>query len=187
MSHPPWSSPTKRQTSATNFHLNTPVVLPQYPPIPYPTPHSRTPVHQGEFDRRPSYGGTNGNGGPPSDGHRYFRLPGRGEDHHNHSHSHSPEIMMIEPRNQQKKRARQSSTSQMDNKTSPPSPKAEGPPSVLVREKKQKACANCRRTKLKCIVDPNESDCVRCKARKERCIFYPRSHVGSSLTLSIVY
>jgi hypothetical protein len=52
------------------------------------------------------------------------------------------------------------------------------PPSILVREKKQKACANCRRAKLKCIVENNEVDCVRCRARKERCVFYPRGHVS---------
>lgn len=52
----------------------------------------------------------------------------------------------------------------------------EEPPSVLVREKKQKACANCRRAKLKCIVEGNETECVRCRARKERCVFYPRGH-----------
>jgi len=52
------------------------------------------------------------------------------------------------------------------------------PPSILVREKKQKACANCRRAKLKCIVENNEADCVRCRARKERCVFYPRGHVS---------
>jgi hypothetical protein len=47
-----------------------------------------------------------------------------------------------------------------------------------VREKKQKACANCRRAKLKCIVENNQTDCVRCRARKERCVFYPRGHVS---------
>ncbi|EIW72567.1 hypothetical protein TREMEDRAFT_58737 [Tremella mesenterica DSM 1558] len=49
-------------------------------------------------------------------------------------------------------------------------------PAVLIREKKQKACANCRRAKLKCIVEPGEADCVRCRARQEKCIFYPRTH-----------
>lgn len=49
-------------------------------------------------------------------------------------------------------------------------------PSVLVREKKQKACANCRRAKLKCIVNDGNNECVRCLARKERCVFYPRGH-----------
>jgi hypothetical protein len=52
------------------------------------------------------------------------------------------------------------------------------PPAVLIREKKQKACANCRRAKLKCIVDDGETDCIRCKARKEKCVFYPRGHVS---------
>ena len=56
----------------------------------------------------------------------------------------------------------------------------ESPPAVLVREKKQKACSNCRRAKLKCIVDKGETDCVRCKARKEKCVFYPRSHVSAT-------
>ena len=54
-------------------------------------------------------------------------------------------------------------------------------PSVLVREKKQKACANCRRAKLKCIVEEGKTDCVRCEARKEKCVFYPRSHVSRSI------
>ena len=59
-------------------------------------------------------------------------------------------------------------------------PGGEAPPAVLVREKKQKACSNCRRAKLKCIVDDGETDCIRCKARKEKCVFYPRSHVSKS-------
>ena len=54
----------------------------------------------------------------------------------------------------------------------------DSPPAVLIREKKQKACSNCRRAKLKCIVEDGDGDCVRCKARKEKCVFYPRSHVG---------
>jgi hypothetical protein len=49
-------------------------------------------------------------------------------------------------------------------------------PSVLVREKKQKACTNCRRAKLKCIVKPPSAACVRCSARKEACVFQPRGH-----------
>lgn len=53
-------------------------------------------------------------------------------------------------------------------------------PAVLTREKKQKACANCRRAKLKCIVEHGEADCVRCRARQERCVFYPRTHVSLS-------
>lgn len=82
-----------------------------------------------------------------------------------------------------RKRARTASTTG-DDRISPGrdvkfDPKGEnGMPSVLVREKKQKACANCRRAKLKCIVEDNETDCVRCRARKERCIFYPRGHVS---------
>jgi hypothetical protein len=52
-------------------------------------------------------------------------------------------------------------------------------PSVLTREKKQKACSNCRKAKLKCIMDDGETDCVRCKSRKEKCIFYPRTQVYS--------
>lgn len=51
-------------------------------------------------------------------------------------------------------------------------------PAVLVRDKKQKACANCRRAKLKCIVNDGKVECVRCTARKEKCVFYPRSHVS---------
>ncbi|WVQ77017.1 hypothetical protein IAR50_006696 [Cryptococcus sp. DSM 104548] len=49
-------------------------------------------------------------------------------------------------------------------------------PAVLTREKKQKACSNCRKAKLKCIVEPNQTLCVRCNSRKEKCIFYPRGH-----------
>ncbi|ORX37401.1 hypothetical protein BD324DRAFT_626030 [Kockovaella imperatae] len=98
-----------------------------------------------------------------------------------------------------KKRARRPSNINLDRPTSPPNskngstngkkPKAsaaavtsaasaapDSPPAVLVREKKQKACSNCRRAKLKCIVEDGEADCVRCKARKERCVFYPRTH-----------
>lgn len=51
-------------------------------------------------------------------------------------------------------------------------------PSILLREKKQKACANCRRAKLKCIMDEGVGSCVRCNARKETCTFLPRSHVS---------
>ena len=66
--------------------------------------------------------------------------------------------------------------------TAPDASVAGSPPAVLVREKKQKACSNCRRAKLKCIIDDGETDCVRCTARKERCVFYPRSHVSSPLS-----
>lgn len=52
------------------------------------------------------------------------------------------------------------------------------PPAVLTREKKQKACSNCRKAKLKCIVGEDQSDCVRCLARKEKCVFYPRNLVS---------
>lgn len=55
-------------------------------------------------------------------------------------------------------------------------------PAVLVREKKQRACANCRRAKLKCIVHAGKTECVRCISRKEKCIFYPRSHVRCFLS-----
>ncbi|WVF70291.1 hypothetical protein IAT40_005080 [Kwoniella sp. CBS 6097] len=48
-------------------------------------------------------------------------------------------------------------------------------PAVLTREKKQKACSNCRRAKLKCIVEHGEAECVRCKVRKEKCVFFPRA------------
>lgn len=61
---------------------------------------------------------------------------------------------------------------------SKPDPPA--PPAVLVREKKQKACANCRRAKLKCIVGDDQTDCIRCMARKEKCVFYPRSLVSGA-------
>lgn len=55
---------------------------------------------------------------------------------------------------------------------------SDSPPPVLVREKKQKACANCRKAKLKCMMDDGQTECVRCRSRKEKCIFYPRSHVS---------
>jgi hypothetical protein len=55
------------------------------------------------------------------------------------------------------------------------------PPAVLTRDKKQKACANCRRAKLKCIVAGDQADCVRCLSRKEKCVFYPRTLVSFSL------
>ena len=61
--------------------------------------------------------------------------------------------------------------------------KAEEYPSVLTREKKQKACANCRKAKLRCIMDDGETDCVRCKSRKEKCVFYPRSQVSLGVML----
>ena len=57
----------------------------------------------------------------------------------------------------------------------------DSPPAVLTREKKQKACSNCRKAKLKCIVDEGATDCLRCSSRKEKCIFYPRAHVSSGL------
>lgn len=84
----------------------------------------------------------------------------------------------------QRKRSRTASTVPEDGRQNSPPKKekkekdkdTDEPPSVLVREKKQKACANCRRAKLKCIVEGNETECVRCRARKERCVFYPRGH-----------
>jgi len=54
------------------------------------------------------------------------------------------------------------------------------PPTILTREKKQRACANCRKAKLKCIVDQGSSECIRCRSRKEKCVFYPRGHVSLS-------
>ncbi len=182
MSFPPRPSPSIRYPSQGN--LTAPTSLPQYPPMPYLQPGSSSSqprILTSPVNRGPSYGNPNGKG-PPPDGHRYFRLPGRGEEQPPrnpiHLHNGSPETMREEAKTAPKKRPRQSSTSQnpsQSDKTSPASPKA--PPSVLVREKKQKACANCRRAKLKCIVESGDADCVRCRARKERCIFYPRSHV----------
>jgi len=54
----------------------------------------------------------------------------------------------------------------------------ESPPSILTREKKQKACAGCRRAKLKCITEEGQNECIRCRARNEKCYFYPRNHVS---------
>ncbi|WWC58781.1 uncharacterized protein I303_101325 [Kwoniella dejecticola CBS 10117] len=48
-------------------------------------------------------------------------------------------------------------------------------PAVLTREKKQKACTNCRKAKLKCILEHGSTECIRCKSRKEKCVFFPRS------------
>lgn len=44
----------------------------------------------------------------------------------------------------------------------------------------QKACSNCRRAKLKCIVNDGENECVRCTSRSEKCVFFPRSHASYS-------
>jgi hypothetical protein len=63
------------------------------------------------------------------------------------------------------------------------SPMASGPPAVLIREKKQKACSSCRRAKLKCMVEEGNVECVRCRSRKEKCIFYPRGHVSWRLRI----
>jgi len=54
----------------------------------------------------------------------------------------------------------------------------QSPPAVLTREKKQQACVNCRRAKLKCIIEEHSLDCIRCIARKEKCAFHPRGHVS---------
>ena len=70
------------------------------------------------------------------------------------------------------------STSKKNQTAASTSQSADSPPAVLVREKKQKACANCRKAKLKCMMDEGQADCVRCRARKEKCVFYPRSHVS---------
>jgi hypothetical protein len=46
---------------------------------------------------------------------------------------------------------------------------------------KQKACLNCRRSKLKCVVDEEHGGaCVRCLTRNEECRFKSRTHVRSS-------
>ncbi|KAF9514496.1 hypothetical protein BS47DRAFT_1343075, partial [Hydnum rufescens UP504] len=43
--------------------------------------------------------------------------------------------------------------------------------------KKQKACLNCRRSKLKCVVDEEHGGaCVRCLTRSEECRFKSRTH-----------
>ncbi|KLT44329.1 hypothetical protein CC85DRAFT_283571 [Cutaneotrichosporon oleaginosum] len=63
-----------------------------------------------------------------------------------------------------------------DNERPTPKKMKEELPSVLIREKKQKACANCRRAKLKCMIEEGDKECVRCITRKERCVFFPRGH-----------
>lgn len=183
MSAPPRPSSSVRHLSQAGVNISPPAVLPQYPPSSYPprTPSVPQAPSASEVRHAPS-SVMNGHGAPPPDTHRHFRGPNRGDDEPPQpSGSQAPPTpaptgeMKV-----QKKRARRPSTSQMPPQ-SPSSPKLDGGlPSVLVREKKQKACANCRRAKLKCIVETDGTDCVRCKARKERCIFYPRSHVGLS-------
>ncbi|KAK8866107.1 hypothetical protein IAR55_001258 [Kwoniella newhampshirensis] len=85
-----------------------------------------------------------------------------------------------------KKRARQSSLAdssapsgetqnESSTQTKPGAASTKDSLAVLIREKKQRACSNCRKTKLKCVVEAGETVCVRCKAREERCVFYPRS------------
>lgn len=192
MSIPSRSSPSMRHPSQSNLQIPLPN-LPQYPPAHYPPPPARTQSYpHGVPMSEMRYGhpfGMNDNGNENnstshSDGNRYFRVPLREEERPSHYHPSQPASTSAinngrpsEPRSQTKKRPRQSSASQNPSHSqSPPSPKLENPPSVLVREKKQKACANCRRAKLKCIVEKG-SDCVRCESRKEKCIFYPRSHV----------
>ncbi|WWC86430.1 uncharacterized protein L201_001307 [Kwoniella dendrophila CBS 6074] len=66
-------------------------------------------------------------------------------------------------------------TTQNNSDKSAPLTAARTIPAVLTREKKQRACTNCRKAKLKCIVEEDSSECVRCLSRKERCIFHPRA------------
>jgi hypothetical protein len=75
-----------------------------------------------------------------------------------------------------KSRANGNGNGNVGSPQTPAGPSA--PPAVLVREKKQKACSNCRRAKLKCLVEDGETVCVRCNSRKDACIFYPRGHVS---------
>lgn len=117
----------------------------------------------------------------PPDGRAYFDpqhvLPGTSLSPTKAEH-HPPGSAAVPP---SRKRARESMSTDDKPKIkagspTPPKDSKDGLPSILVREKKQKACANCRRAKLKCIVEDGETDCVRCRARKERCVFYPRGH-----------
>ena len=51
---------------------------------------------------------------------------------------------------------------------------------LAVQEKKQKACTNCRKSKLKCLMDVGAKSCSRCRIRGERCVFRPRGYVSNS-------
>lgn len=54
-------------------------------------------------------------------------------------------------------------------------PKANSTASLLLererKEKRPKACANCRRAKVKCIKDDNEGNCKRCQAQGIQCVY----------------
>jgi len=79
---------------------------------------------------------------------------------------------------------RQSSQSQPGHGQQSQQP-VESPPSILTREKKQKACAGCRRAKLKCITEEGQTECIRCRARSEKCYFYPRNHVSKLVDATV--
>ena len=184
MSLPPRSSHTEAPTSQSNTHVNAPTVLSQHLPAPFPSPNGTHSFSQGtptSSEARGSLPFSTANGNPSPDGHQHPHPPRR-EGAHKANHLASAPAMNSESRGSHHKRSRQSSMSQ--HREAPTSPKADGHPSVLLREKKQKACSNCRRAKLQCIVEGGDTDCVRCKNRKERCIFYPKSHVCSTGPLS---
>lgn len=174
--------------------------LPQYPVPTHPPPHRQhpSPIH----NRDAALSGHFANGRmpipspAPLDAPRYYHHPSPVVD---------PESMR-DPKaasSSMKKRPRSGSQVQPPRSSDQPPPSGPsrnsvkkkdtkdtvespgGPPAVLTREKKQKACGNCRRAKLKCIIEGGEGDCIRCKARKEKCIFYPRSNVRPSLSSEI--
>ena len=193
MSVPPRPSISLRNISQPDPHLSTPTILPQYPPSSNLPPPNRSNSYPQAVPRNDQYGyptiGQMNGRTATGDTHRYFRTPNRDDQYEPKQRSDSkhdpstpsqrveesgPSDTKLNP----KKRIRNSSIS-MHPSQSPASPKVDTHPNVLVREKKPKACASCRRAKLKCIVEEGNTDCLRCKFRKQRCIFYPRSHVRS--------
>ena len=167
-----------RHPSQSSLNIPTPALLPQHPPTTHPSVSSRlyiSPHAVPMSEIRPSScsGAMNGTSNGGSDKNRYIRPASMSSEELRHS-------SMSQSPLDRTKRPKTSARASKEEKTSPSSgeTKSGAAPNVLVREKKQKACANCRRAKLKCIVESADGDCVRCKARKEKCIFYPRSRVG---------
>ncbi|KAF8311000.1 hypothetical protein DL93DRAFT_2083956 [Clavulina sp. PMI_390] len=70
---------------------------------------------------------------------------------------------------------RKRSQSQSSEQETSPS-KTANSAGIVVKDKKQKACLNCRRSKLKCVVSTEGAACVRCATRKEECRFKTRAH-----------
>ncbi|ORY34264.1 hypothetical protein BCR39DRAFT_517307 [Naematelia encephala] len=178
------ASRPRHSTGAVPPPPPAPAMLPQYPPPPpgaAARSHSFVPP-QGYYPHMAALP-------PQPETGRYYR-PGPDPSISRQTDDYAS-VPPPAPPGPSKKRARALTTSQpppqpiapttngrpkKEKEVESPAGNGNGPPSVLVREKKQKACANCRRAKLKCIVEDGQTDCVRCKARKERCVFYPRNH-----------